>query len=155
MIGGIGLYDRTAAVSYAHKWAYNRNPAYYDFDGMGGDCTNFVSQVLFAGGAKPNYTFDGWYFNSLSDRSPAWSGVNELYAFLVSKHTQGPKAESVTASDVMLGDIIQLGTANGSFYHSLIVVDAHNLLVAAHTIDSDYRPLASYNYEQIRFLHVI
>lgn len=151
----IDLYDRTAAVSYAHKWAYNRNAAYYDFDGMGGDCTNFVSQVLFAGGAQPNYAFNGWYFNSLGDRSPAWSGVNELYAFLVSRHTHGPKAAVVTASDIMLGDIIQFGMANGSFYHSVIVVDTHNLLVAAHTIDSDYRPLASYNYELIRFLHVI
>ena len=30
-------YDRRAAVAYAHKWAYGRNPAYYDFSEIGGD----------------------------------------------------------------------------------------------------------------------
>ena len=38
------LYDRRAAVLYAHRWAYGRNPAFYDYEGLGGDCTNFASQ---------------------------------------------------------------------------------------------------------------
>ena len=38
------LYDRERAVAYAHQWAYSRNPAYYDFSVLGGDCTNFISQ---------------------------------------------------------------------------------------------------------------
>ena len=42
-------YDREAAVAYAHRWAFGRNPAYSNFDGMGGDCTNFASQCLYAG----------------------------------------------------------------------------------------------------------
>ena len=42
-------YDRGAAVHYAHRWAYDRNPAYYDFSELGGDCTNFASQCLYAG----------------------------------------------------------------------------------------------------------
>ena len=25
-------YDRHAAVAYAHKWAFGRNPAYYDYE---------------------------------------------------------------------------------------------------------------------------
>ena len=25
-------YDRAAAVAYAHKWAFRRNPKYYDFE---------------------------------------------------------------------------------------------------------------------------
>ena len=79
----IFLYDREAALRYAHRWAYERNPEYYDFDGLGGDCTNFVSQVLAAGGAEQNYSQNGWYFNSINNRSPSWSGVNELYEFLV------------------------------------------------------------------------
>lgn len=28
-------YDRGAAVRYAHRWAYDRNPAYYDFSELG------------------------------------------------------------------------------------------------------------------------
>lgn len=37
------LYDREAAVAYAHRWAMGRNPAYLDFHGIGGDCTNVGS----------------------------------------------------------------------------------------------------------------
>ena len=40
-------YDRNRAVEYAHKWAYGRNPAYYDFEYLGGDCTNFASEVIY------------------------------------------------------------------------------------------------------------
>ncbi|MPN08588.1 hypothetical protein SDC9_155871 [bioreactor metagenome] len=29
-----------------------------------------------------------------------------------------------------------------------------NILVAAHTYDSDYRPLDTYTYERLRFLHI-
>jgi len=34
-------YDRAAAVAYARKWALSRNPRYYDYEDLGGDCTNF------------------------------------------------------------------------------------------------------------------
>ena len=40
--------DAEKAVRYAGKWAYGRNPAYFDFDGLGGDCTNFISQCIYA-----------------------------------------------------------------------------------------------------------
>lgn len=42
------LYDRFSAISYAKRWALARNPKYYNFDSIGGDCTSFVSQCLFA-----------------------------------------------------------------------------------------------------------
>ena len=45
------LYDRRAAVLYAHRWAYGRNPAFYDYEHLGGDCTNFASQCIYAGAA--------------------------------------------------------------------------------------------------------
>ncbi|MBQ2742544.1 MAG: amidase domain-containing protein, partial [Oscillospiraceae bacterium] len=35
-------YNRLYAVRYARRWAFRRNPAYYNFDEIGGDCTNFV-----------------------------------------------------------------------------------------------------------------
>lgn len=42
-------YKRNLAVAYAKKWALSRNPKYYNFDPVGGDCTNFISQCLYAG----------------------------------------------------------------------------------------------------------
>lgn len=52
-----------AEIDYARKWALSRNPAYYDFEAIGGDCTNFVLQCLYAGGAVMHFTRDtGWYY---------------------------------------------------------------------------------------------
>lgn len=48
-------YQREKAVEYAKKWAYRRNPKYYNYDGVGGDCTNFVSQCIYAGCKVMNY----------------------------------------------------------------------------------------------------
>ena len=49
-------YDRNAVVLYAHQWAYGRNPAFYDYEHLGGDCTNFASQCVFAGSGVMNFT---------------------------------------------------------------------------------------------------
>ena len=51
-------YNRRAAGASAHKWAYGRNPAFYDFSEIGGDCTNFASQCLYAGTGIMNFTPD-------------------------------------------------------------------------------------------------
>ncbi len=69
-------YDRASAVAYARYWALSRNPAYYDFENLGGDCTNFASQSICAGAKVMNFTPDtGWYYRSAADRAAAWSGV--------------------------------------------------------------------------------
>lgn len=48
-------YDRQSAVNYAHKWSYLRNPNYYNFDPVGGDCTSFASQCIWQGSKIMNY----------------------------------------------------------------------------------------------------
>ena len=40
------MYDRQKAVDYALTWALDRNPKFYDFSSLGGDCTNFISQCI-------------------------------------------------------------------------------------------------------------
>lgn len=49
-------YDRLEAVIYAHRWAYGRNPAFYDYEEIGGDCTNYASQCIYVGTGVMNYT---------------------------------------------------------------------------------------------------
>ena len=49
-------YDRRLAVNYAKKWALSRNPKYYDYDNLGGDCTNFISQCIYAGAKDRRYS---------------------------------------------------------------------------------------------------
>ena len=149
-------YNRTTAVAYARRWALSRNPAYYDFAKIGGDCTNFASQCIYAGAGIMNYTrVMGWYYNSSYDRTPSWSGVEYLYNFLVSNKGVGPYARVVSVEEALPGDIVQLGTASGDFYHSpVITAVTPTILVAAHSYDVLDRPLSSYTYDQVRFLHI-
>jgi len=156
-------YDRNKAVQYAHKWAYGRNPAYFDFENFGGDCTNFASQVIYAGSGIMNYTPTfGWFYINSYNRAPSWTGVNYLYNFLINNKNAGPFVEEVDMKDVMPGDLAQLSFVGGGFYnHSPVVVEVRrpvtydNILVAAHTDNQDYYPLTGYSWVQIRFLHVI
>lgn len=149
-------YNRDAAVAYARRWALERNPAYYDFEKIGGDCTNFVSQCIYAGAQTMNFTpVFGWYYRSSYDRSASWSGVRYLYNFLVNNQGIGPYARVVQQREAEPGDIVQLGTESGDFYHSpVITAITPTILVAAHTYDALDRPLSSYVYEAVRFLHI-
>ena len=152
-------YNREAAVAYARKWAFGRNPAYYDFSMLGGDCTNFASQCIYAGAGVMNFTPTfGWYYKSLNDRSPSWTGVEYLYNFLVENEKGvGPFAKEAPLSELEVGDIVQLGRSTGDLYHSPVVVAIRNgvIFVAAHTFDAYNRPLTSYNYERVRGIHIL
>ena len=149
-------YDRQAAVAYAKVWALLRNPLYYDFEHVGGDCTNFASQCIYAGAREMNFTpVMGWYYRSSYDRTASWSGVEYLYNFLTANRGVGPYARVVTAQEVQPGDIVQFGTSQGHFYHSPVIVAVSPLiLVAAHTDNAINRPLDTYAYEVARFLHI-
>lgn len=150
-------YDRNAATEYARRWALGRNPEYYNFNSLGGDCTNFVSQCIYAGAGVMNFTPTlGWYYKSLNDRSPSWTGVEYLYNFLINNKDEGPFAEEAPIQSLEPGDIVQLGRATGDFYHSPVVVSVSRgqILVAAHTFDVYGRPLSSYNFAIARGIHI-
>lgn len=150
------VYQRDAAVAYARKWALDRNPDYYDFEKIGGDCTNFASQCIYAGAKVMNFTpVTGWYYRSAYNRAAAWSGVEYLYRFLVNNRGAGPFAHEVPWEEAEPGDIVQLGRESGEFYHSpVITAVTPTILVAAHTYDALDRPLSSYVYDAARFLHI-
>lgn len=156
-------YDRSAAVAYARQWAFRRNPAYFDFQNIGGDCTNFASQCLYAGVGVMNYTSDlGWYYVSSTNRAAAWTGVEYFFNFLIANldgvgDGAGPFAQEVALSEVEIGDFIQFGRATGDFYHTPIVVgfSGRTPLLAAHSYDVYNRPLTSYRYEKIRCIHIL
>lgn len=154
-------YNREAAVAYAHQWAFSRNPRYSDFEDMGGDCTNFISQCVFAGSGHMNYTpVTGWFFLTLSNRTPSWSGVEYFNRFMTgNRDGAGPFARRVSIGDIVPGDVVQLRfAANESFGHSLLVVsvespDELGIRIATHTFDSDNRRLSTYHYQEARYLH--
>jgi len=150
-------YNRRAAAEYARKWALSRNPAYFNFDeyNLGGDCTNFVSQCLFAGGA-PMSLKGGWFYKNLNNRGPAWSGVENLYLFLTSNKDCGPYGHIAELSQAEAGDIVQLSFDGKIFSHSLLIttVTAEGVLVSAHTFDCVDRPLNTYFYSAVRVIRI-
>jgi len=151
-------YNRQSVIDYAKKWAFSRNPNYLNFDKLGGDCTNFASQCILAGCKTMNYTpITGWYYNSASNRTASWTGVEYLYKFLINNNGIGPKGIITTPDNIKIGDIIQLGNANNHFYHSPVVVKItqSDILVSAHTFDAYMRKLSSYSYDSIRFIHIL
>jgi hypothetical protein len=161
-------YDRMKAVEYAEQWWDKSNPSYIEFEV---DCSNFISQSLFAGGAPMNYTgkrASGWWykgrFNGQEQWSFSWSVADALQRHLNSSQT-GLRAEEVaSANELELGDIISYDwDGNGRFQHSTIVTakDGNGMpLVNAHTTNSRHRywsykdSVAWTDRTQYRFLHI-
>ena len=68
----------------------------------------------------------------------------------------GPHGREVPARLVRIGDVAQLADSTGDYYHTLLVttVTPDDFLVSAHTNDALNRPLSSYSFHQIRFIHI-
>ena len=150
-------YLRDRALSYAKKWAFSRNPLFYDYTGIGGNCTNFVSQCLYAGSCEMNFTpVYGWYYLSAEERTAAWTGGEYLFNFLIGNRGIGPFGREVTAGELSVGDVIQLAREDGVFYHTLLVsgFEGDTYLVAAQSDDAFDRPLNTYNYASARYIHI-
>ncbi|KAB1990710.1 MULTISPECIES: amidase domain-containing protein [Streptomyces] len=117
-------YDYKAMAAYAAKYWKNYNPAYPNFngEGAGGDCTNFVSQSLKAGGWKhvPGYVndFHKWFGNA-DIQSDSFVGVNEFSWFALSSKRVTSLANVYQAD---IGDVVQVDfNKDGSKDHTMIV----------------------------------
>lgn len=150
------IYERQQAIQYAKTWAFGRNPKYYNFDSVGGDCTSFISQCIYAGSKVMNYNKYGWYYNNGNDKSPSWSGVEYLYKFLTQNKGIGPYGKEVKMQEAQNGDIAQLSFDGNVFGHSLLIIekDENKILVATHTQDEYGRNIETYRFKKIRFIHI-
>ena len=151
-------YRRENAVNYARRYAFAQNPLFGDFRELGGNCTNFVSQSIYAGSCEMNYTPTfGWYYISLDERSPSWTGVEYFYNFMTENADVGPFGKEATPDEIEIGDVIQLGNNRDGFYHTLLVVgfEGEDPLVAAQTDDAYARPLSTYSYDFSRFIKIL
>lgn len=128
MSGSMNNINRSAMFTYMRN-NYNKRPARWgDFDDYGGDCTNFVSQILYAGtGGVMDSSGDlKWFYKSYSDRSSSWTSVNALYNYLTRNKGRGP--QGILASGTILnysmkpGDIIQIDfQSDGTYDHSVAI----------------------------------
>lgn len=157
----MSTYQRQEVVEYARKWAFSRNPNYYNFDSVGGDCTSFASQCIYAGCKIMNYSKrNGWYYINGNNKSPSWSGVEFLYQFLVNNTSTGPYGRISSQEKMEIGDIAQLSFDGIKFSHTLVIVSIINRLdlskikISSHTFDSFGKAISEYSFQKIRFIHI-
>ncbi|WP_030205337.1 amidase domain-containing protein [Streptomyces bikiniensis] len=124
-----GEYDYKAMAAYAEKYWSKYNPAYPNFNGAGagGDCTNFVSQSLKAGGWKhvPGYVYDYTrWFGTADIQSHSFIGVNE-WSWFAQNSKRTTSLANVYQLDV--GDVLQVDfNKDGSKDHTMIVTSRRN-----------------------------
>ncbi|MFF0158045.1 amidase domain-containing protein [Streptomyces sp. NPDC005263] len=113
-------YNYGAMATYAEKYWKDYNAAYRRYNSVGGDCTNFLSQSLFAGGWKQvtssTEDYSTWFSNT--SESDTWIGVNEWSWF-----TQTAKRTTAlpNAYQMDLGDVLQVDfDKDGSKDHSMM-----------------------------------
>lgn len=71
---GVNGYLKANALKYAKKYYKNYNRAYPNYDNKGSDCTNFISQAIYAGGLDMDNI---WWANKTSS-SIAWQNAQQL-----------------------------------------------------------------------------
>lgn len=158
-------YDRQTALDYARQYTAVRNPAWDDYAGIGGNCQNYVSQCLYAGGIPMDTTgaavwkwFDGTVANdtTAAGRSSSWSGVDEFLAYAEGNTDYGLAAQ--TGAPYLTGqpgDLIQMGE-NGSWRHVVIISQTVtdesgqtiDYLVHSNTSNLENWPASLYGYPQ-------
>ena len=94
--------------------------------------------------------------------SVSWSEVTKLAVLkkMMIFYMGRRQIHLVPLERVEPGDFVQLRLQGDSFGHCPVVVAMgrpprpDTLLVAAHSDDADFRPLSTYPYRQVRFLHI-
>ncbi|WP_442603014.1 amidase domain-containing protein [Paenibacillus sp. KN14-4R] len=140
-------YSRDKVAQYAERWWDSYNPAYLKFEV---DCTNFVSQCLFAGGAPMNYTGkrdQGWWYVGKNYNQELWSfswAVANALESYVPHSNKGLRGKIVSSPrELDIGDMISYDwEGDGKYTHSTVVVakDDYGMpLVNAHTNNSRHR----------------
>ena len=158
-------YDREAALAYADQYALTRSSEWVDYSRSGGNCQNYVSQCLLAGGI-PMDPYGGavwkWYDGNLSEtpgasgRSRSWAGVQSFVAYVRNNTGYGLVAQvDAPYYSGQSGDLLEMGTKD-ALRHTVIirdlVLDADGLtvdyLVNSNTTDMRNYPASLYGYSQ-------
>lgn len=151
-------YKRSEAVEYARTWSLYRNPKYKDYDPWGGDCTNYISQCVYAG--KIPFDEQGgdimgkWYWYGEYSRTPSWTSADAFSRYILNNNDENSMNYGIYAvlaeyNELEIGDIVQL-VYEGVAYHTMIVtqviLDNKNYLldylICQHTEDLLDYPLS-------------
>lgn len=135
-------YNRTKAAQYARDYAINPNPAYPYYplqEPYNGDCANFVSQALFAGGMpmRTGGSNDSYWYSNSGGVSPTWKGafffmrhwtkvkLSSYYgrAYSVRAYTKDYILNNKTEiyNFLSVGDVVQLTNTNSEGRHTQMI----------------------------------
>ena len=136
------FYDRIKVVRYADRWWNSNNPEFKAFDV---DCTNYVSQCLYAGGIPMDGRYNqqtGWWFSN-NRWSLSWAVAHSFRWYLASDRNIMGAVAVDTPEKLQPGDVICYDfEGDGHWDHSTIVTDKDGQgmpLVNAHTTNSRHR----------------
>jgi hypothetical protein len=136
--------NRQKVANYALKYALSPNNSYKLYPN---DCTNFVSQSMFAGGwkevAHPYVDYkndDAWWYGGVPTNSWTWSGAENFYRMTKAlKRTTTAKY----VSDLRVGDLLQYKAKNAStMTHSMVVTakSGSTVYLSYHTSNTKNKP---------------
>lgn len=164
-------YDRQGALDYAVQYSNDRNDDWANYEGLGGNCQNYVSQCLLAGGIPMDTQGDAvwkWYGDTVandqtaSGRSSSWSGVDEFLAYAAGNRGYGLAALTDAPYETgQPGDLIQMGEG-GDWRHVVIisrpVQDTEgrtiDYLVCSNTSDLENWPASLYGYPELALTRI-
>jgi len=167
-------YNRTSAKNYADLYWNGTGPYYLREPG---DCTNFVSQALYAGEGKnptntsgmttdPNRSYyTDWYYVWNNSGSLPWTQVDTQYNFITGNTNKiGPYGSGTTGyCNVQVGDVVQLydSSQNPPWFHEAIISVVSNPCAGlqfyyadAHTTDRFQYPVINWSIYQLRYIKV-
>lgn len=162
-------YNRKLATRYAIQYALepNKNYKFYEFaNGNGGDCTNFVSQCLIAGGATMDYNSSRpWWYAGRGKASICWAVANSLFWYLKTNQrlnrnvVKGLEVEELI--EIEIGDLVFYENYNNSIFHAAIITSfieedgTRQPRISQHSynqINETY--IKSYDYKKAHFLKI-
>ncbi len=134
--------NRSAIVQYIYYYALTPNKNYRDYSADGGDCTNFVSQALLAGGwgrlnGGHRETTSWWYSGGILPpyASWTWTSADYFFKFINSR----PRAKAIgRIADLVPGDVISVDynpSVGNGIDHTMLVSKktASGIFLAYHT----------------------
>jgi len=167
-------YDRKAAVEYAHLYALDRNPQWDDYGRYGGNCQNFVSQCLLAGGIPMDISGNAlwkWYGTTPNEqrssygRSASWSSVESFRDYVVNNRGGAGLVAVIDAPyfSGAEGDVLQMGAGDDRWKHTVIITglvkDEYgktvDYLVNSNTADLRNYPAGAYTYTDLSLVHIV
>lgn len=131
------------------------------FGGHSRDCTTFISQCIRNSGAAMDSggSYQWYYYGPYPpNRSYSWTGVVELWNYLINNTWTGPAGVGAWTDGVEPGDLVQLDFGAG-WQHCPMVVnkssnDISGIYVAAHTDNCYNRPVSAWAGAAARFVHI-